>query len=89
MDLVVKRVILSDGRRMFGICRVTERKGADVTAWELLHLQTGEPWAFTSFFWADKKRRAVAGQGPEYLRRMGIDVPEGARADALNGQDIS
>jgi len=78
MDLIVKRVILGEGRPMYGVCRVVERHGAKVTAWELLHLQTGEPWAFTSVYWASKKRRAFAAESPEYLRRAGIDVPESA-----------
>ncbi len=84
MDLIVKRVTLSDGRPMFGVCRVIERQGGRVTAWELLHLQTGEPWAFTSFYWADKKRRVFAPESPEYLRRAGIDVPESASPAAEN-----
>ena len=89
MDLIVKRVALSDGRPMFGICQVTERKGTDVTAWKLLHLQTGEPWAFTSFYWADKKRRAFAPESPEYLRRAGINVPEASVANTTLGKDLS
>ena len=89
MDLIVKSMVLNDGRRMFGICQVTERRGTAVTAWELLHLQTGEPWAFTSFYWADKKRRAFATESPEYLRRAGIDVPEASVANGSLGKDLS
>ncbi len=76
MDLVVKRVILGEGRRMYGVCQVVERHGATLTAWELLHLQDGEPWAFTNTYWADKKRRAFDGWEAADLRRAGIEVPE-------------
>ena len=75
MDLVVKELIVgAEGTRMYGICQVLERQGTEVTAWELLHWQNGEPWAFPSPSEAQKKKRAFERESADYLTRAGIAV---------------